>query len=109
MPWAYVAIFFGMILMVFRMGPVLGLVQSVVKVRMRAFAAATLFLVGTVIGSGGGPLIIGALNDYLDPTYGALSIRYSLLCVPAASMLGAIFFIWAGRYVKEDIKRSLAD
>jgi MFS family permease len=108
MPWAYVAIFFGMILMVFRMGPVLGLVQSVVKVRMRAFAAATLFLVGNIIGSGGGPLIIGALNDYLDPTYGALSIRYSLLCVPAASMLGALFFIWAGKHVREDIKRSLA-
>jgi MFS family permease len=108
MPWAYVAIFFAMILMVFRMGPVLGLVQSVVKVRMRAFAAATLFLIGTIVGSGGGPLMIGALNDYLDPTFGALSIRYSLLCVPAASMLGALFFIWAGKHVREDIKRSLA-
>jgi MFS family permease len=109
MPWAYVAIFFAMILMAFRMGPVLGLVQSVVKVRMRAFAAATLFMVGTIVGSGGGPLIIGALNDYLDPAYGALAIRYSLLCVPAASMIGALFFIWAGRHVKEDIKRSLAE
>ena len=82
--------------------------QSVVKVRMRAFAAATLFMVGTIVGSGAGPLIIGALNDPLDSAYGTMAIRYSLLCVPAASLIGALFFVWAGRSVKEDIKRSLA-
>jgi MFS family permease len=108
MPWAYVAAFCALLLMAFRMGPILGLVQSVVKVRMRAFAAATLFLIGTLIGSGGGPLLIGTLNDYLKPTYGVLAIRYSLLCVPIASMLGALFFIWAGRYVQQDLKKSMA-
>jgi len=109
MPWTYVGLFCSVLFMVFRMGPVLGLVQSVVKVRMRAFAAATLFLIGTLIGSGAGPLIIGAFNDFLNPTYGSLAIGYSLLCVPAASMLGALFFLWAGRHVKEDIKRSLVE
>jgi MFS family permease len=109
MPWTYVAIFCSVLLMAFRMGPVLGLVQSVVKVRMRAFAAATLFLIGTLFGSGAGPLIIGALNDLLNPTYGPLAIRYSLLCVPASSMFGALFFLWAGRHVKEDIRRSLLE
>jgi MFS family permease len=109
MPWTYVALFSALLLMAFRMGPVLGLVQSVVKVRMRAFAAALLFLIGTLVGSGAGPLIIGAVNDYLNPTYGPLAIRYSLLCVPAASMFGSLFFIWAGRYVKEDIRKSLAE
>jgi MFS family permease len=109
MPWTYVAVFFAMILMVFRMGPVLGLVQSVVKVRMRAFAAAMLFMVGTLVGSGGGPLIIGAINDYLSPAYGRLAIRYSLICVPAMSMVGALFFIWAGRYVRDDIRKSLVE
>lgn len=109
MPWTYVAVFFAMLLMVFRMGPILGLVQSVVKVRMRAFAAAMLFMVGTLVGSGGGPLIIGAINDYLNPAYGRLAIRYSLLCVPVMSMVGALFFLWAGRYVREDIRKSLAE
>jgi len=106
MPWAYVGAFFSMLLMGFRMGPILGLVQSVVKVRMRAFAAATLFLIGTLIGSGGGPLLIGALNDYLNSAHGAMAIRYSLLCVPVASAFGALFFIWAGRYVNADIRKS---
>ncbi len=109
MPWTYAALFCGMLLMVFRMGPILGLVQSVVKVRMRAFAAATLFMIGTLFGSGAGPLIIGAINDYLNPVYGRLAVRYSLLCVPAMSMLGALFFIWAGRHVREDIRKSMAD
>jgi MFS family permease len=98
-----------MILLTFRMGPILGLVQTVVKVRMRAFAAATLFMIGTIIGSAGGPLLIGALNDLLTPEYGDLAIRYSLLCVAAATMLGALFYLWAGRHVKEDIRRSMAD
>jgi MFS family permease len=109
MPWAYVAVFFAMILMAFRMGPILGLVQSVVKVRMRAFAAATLFMVGTLIGSGGGPLLIGAINDHLKPEYGTLAIRYSLLCVPIASMIGALLFLWAGRHILADIRRSTVD
>ena len=91
------------------MGPVLGSVQSIVKIRMQAFAAATLFLIGTLVGSGAGPLIIGACNDYLNPAYGVHAIRYSLLCVPAASMLGSLFFLWAGGHVKTDIMRSMGD
>jgi MFS family permease len=109
MPWAYVGLFFTMIFLTFRMGPILGLVQSVVKVRMRAFAAATLFMIGTIVGSAAGPLLIGALNDILEPRYGDLSIRYSLLCVSVFSMIGALFYIWAGRYVKADLKRSMAE
>jgi MFS family permease len=109
MPWAYVAVFCAMLFMAFRMGPILGLVQSVVKIRMRAFAAATLFMIGTLIGAGCGPLLIGAINDYLNPMHGIFAIRYSLLCVPIASVIGALFFIWAGRYVKEDIRKSLAE
>ena len=109
LPWAYVGLFLAMILMTFRMGPILGLVQSIVKVRMRAFAAATLFMIGTIVGSGVGPLLIGVLNDILEPGYGDLAIRYSLLCVSVASMIGALFYFWAGRYVQADIKKSLAE
>jgi MFS family permease len=109
MPWTYVALFFAMIFMVFRMGPVLGLVQSVVKIRMRAFAAAILFMIGNIVGGGIGPLIVGKINDHLNPTYGLEAIRYSLLCVPLLSVVGALFFIWAGKYVKEDIRKSMTE
>lgn len=108
MPWTWVALVCSLLLMAFRMGPILGVVQSVVKVRMRAFAAATFFMIGTLFGSGVGPLIVGVCNDSLNSTYGSLAIRYSLLVVPAMSMLGALFFFWAARYVKEDVKKSMA-
>lgn len=100
LPWTYVGLFFSMVLLTFRMGPILGLVQSIVRIRMRAFAAATLFMVGTIVGSSVGPLLIGVLNDVLEGRHGQFAIRYSLLCVGASSMVGAIFYIWAGRYVK---------
>jgi MFS family permease len=106
---AWAALFCSVLLMTFRMGPLLGLSQIVVKVRMRAFATATLFVIGNLFGSGAGPLIIGALNDHLNPTYGPLAVRYSLLCVPAASLIGASCYLWAGRYVKADIGRSLVE
>ena len=109
MPWAWVGLACSVLFMGFRMGPLLGLVQSVVKVRMRAFAAATIFMIGNLFGAGLGPLIIGASNDYLNSTYGPLAIRYSLLSVPAMSMLGALFFLGAVRHVKQDIKMSLME
>jgi MFS family permease len=109
MPWMYIALFCAMILMAFRMGPVLSLVQSVVKIRMRAFAVSILFMIGTVIGSGGAPYLVGAINDYLSPAYGQMAIRYSLLCVPILSMIAALFFIVAGKFVKEDIGKNMAD
>jgi hypothetical protein len=54
------------------------------------------------------PLIVDSINDHLGQEYGRFAIRYSLLCIPALSMLGALFFIWAGRYVREDIRKSAA-
>jgi MFS family permease len=109
LPWAWIFLFGSLILMCFRMGPLLGIIQGVVKVRMRAFAAATIFMIGTIFGSGVGPLAIGVINDHLDPTYGSLSIRYSLLIVPLMSMLAALFYYWASRHVKEDLQKSMSE
>jgi MFS family permease len=109
MPLAWAGLFASVFFMGFRMGPVLGLVQSVVKVRMRAFAAAIVFMGGNVFGLGCGPLIIGICNDLLTPTLGIEAIRSSMLSLPLTSMLGALFFIRATRYVTQDIYRSLAE
>jgi MFS family permease len=105
MPLAWFGLVAGVICTGFRMGPVLGLVQSVVKVRMRAFAAAVIFMIGNLFGYGLGPLFIGMSNDYLKPTYGPLAIRYSLISMPIMTMVGALFFLWAARYVKRDIQK----
>ena len=109
MPVAWVGLFTSVFFMGFRMGPVLGLVQTVVKVRMRAFAAAVIFMFGNLFGFGVGPFVIGACNDLLAPAFGKDAIRYSMLSLPLTSMLGALFFIMASRYVTRDIKNSLAE
>jgi MFS family permease len=109
MPLAWVGLFASVFFMGFRMGPVLGLVQSVVKIRMRAFAAAIIFMFGNLFGLGFGPLFIGICNDFLTPSFGAYAIRYSMLSLPLTSMLGALFFIRARRYVTQDIQRSLSE
>jgi hypothetical protein len=77
---------------------------------MRAFAAATIFLVGNLFGMGFGPLIVGGMNDLLKPTYGPVAIRYSLICVAATSMvIAGLFFLTAVKYVTADIERSLKE
>ena len=110
MPWAWVGLVIGIFLMGFRMGPVLGLVQTVVKVRMRAFAAATVFLSLE-------PLRLRrrafrhrrAADDLMKHTYGPLAVRYSLICVTVTAVIGAIFFLCATPYVAGDIERSLEE
>jgi len=109
LPLAWVGLFCSVFFMGFRMGPVLGLVQTIVKVRMRAFAAAIIFMFGNLFGFGVGPFIIGACNDLLMPVFGKYAIRYSMLSLPLTSMLGAVFFIMATRHVTRDIQRSQAE
>jgi MFS family permease len=109
MPLGWVGLFCSVFFMGFRMGPVLGLVQTVVKVRMRAFAAAVIFMFGNLFGQGVGPFIIGVCNDLLMPVLGKYAIRYSMLSLPLTSMLGALFFVMAARHVTRDIRRSQAE
>lgn len=60
-------------------GPLFGAIQSLSPTHMRATAIAVLYLFANLIGMGLGPLAAGALSDALAATYGAESLRYSLL------------------------------
>jgi MFS family permease len=109
MPMAWVLLALGVFLAGVRMGPIMGVVQTVVKVRMRAFAAATFFLTGMIFGMGLGPIIIGGLNDLLKPALGPLAIRYSLLAAAATSMIGAAFFLAAVRHLQADMAKNVVE
>jgi MFS family permease len=80
--------------------------QSLVPLRMRAVASAiTLFIINS-IGLGFGPLLAGALSDYLAADYGNESMRYSLLTI--AAVIGpwtAFHYIMAGRHIEDDLAR----
>jgi len=80
--------------------------QSLVPLRMRAVASAIVLFVINSIGLGFGPLLTGALSDYLAADYGSESMRYSLLTV--AAVVGpwtAFHYFMAGRHIESDLTR----
>lgn len=77
---------------------------SVSPPSMRAFVAALVLFCSFVIGGGFGPLIFGALNDLIVPTYGDQALRYSLLLGPALLALSGVLFLVASRTVDADTK-----
>ena len=60
------------------LGPVIAITYLLVKVRMRALASAILLFILNLIGLGGGPQVVGILNDALAPRLGAEAVLYSL-------------------------------
>jgi predicted MFS family arabinose efflux permease len=86
-------------------GPVYALTQALVTPTMRATASAVLVFVINLIGLGLGPLAVGALNDYLTPTYGPEAIRYSLLILVVANLIAAYHFSRAAGTIREDLAR----
>jgi MFS family permease len=91
---ALIAYFFAITFAAMHLGPAIAITYALVKVRMRALASAILLFILNMIGLGLGPLLVGILTDRMTPTYGAVSIRYSLMIV-ALSKFIAIWMFWS--------------
>jgi predicted MFS family arabinose efflux permease len=86
-------------------GPVHGLSQTLVQVRMRATISAIVNLVSNLLGVGLGAQLIGVLSDRFAPWAGDRSLRYAML-IGALFSLWAAFHYWAaGRTVRADLAR----
>jgi MFS family permease len=74
-------------------GPTYSAAQGLVPIKARAIAAAALLFFQNLIGLGLGPLFFGMLSDWLQPSFGADSVRYVLY---GAAVLGLVpaFFFW---------------
>lgn len=80
--------------------------QSLVPLRMRAVASALVLFIINSIGLGFGPLLAGALSDYLAAGYGNESMRYSLLIIGA--VIGpwtAFHYFMAGKHIERGLAR----
>jgi predicted MFS family arabinose efflux permease len=86
-------------------GSLWSLTQGLVAPRMRAVAAATQLAVLNFAGLFVGPLIVGALNDALEPRFGAGAIRWSLLAMAVIGASAAIFFRSCAQTLREDLVR----
>jgi predicted MFS family arabinose efflux permease len=79
------------------------LVQGLVAPGLRATASATQLAVTNIVGYGIGPVLVGALNDALAPSFGADAIRWSLLGAAIIGAASALFFWQCARTLREDL------
>ena len=89
-------------------GPTYAMAQGVAKPHMRSMAAAIVIFMLNLVGAALGPLIVGMLNDWLDPRFGVEAVRYSLLIVIIPHTLASIFNLMAARTLKEDLREASA-
>ncbi len=86
------------------LGPCLAVTHSLVDARKRAFSSAIFFFILNLIGLGFGPMIIGMLSDWLEPTYGVESLRYAFLFTLLTGLLSIWFFYKASTHYLSDLK-----
>ncbi len=77
---------------------------AIVRPRMRGMMTALFYFIYNLIGAGLGGLLIGMLNDALAPRFGDEAIRYSLMAMPAASVLAGVFYFLGSRTVNRDVE-----
>lgn len=104
-PLALVLLFLPTVFNSFYYGPTYSAAQGLVPMRARAIAAATLLFFQNLIGLGLGPLFFGMLSDWLQPTYGADSVRYVLYGAAVLGLVPAFFFWRCGLRLDEELDR----
>lgn len=90
-------------------GPLFALIHNSVPAALRALASSLFLLSMTLLGGGGGPLLIGVFSDLLSASFGIESLKYAMLAV---KLLGVMLFVhlWiALRHVKRDMDAANAD
>lgn len=96
------------LLLGFHLGPAFSMVQTLTKVRMRALASAITNLLCSLVGTGLGPFIVGAVSDLLLPRFGTAAVRYSLLLPALFPLMGAMSFWCAAWFLRADLARTVA-
>ena len=102
----YFGIFMTSLLTAFYLGPTIAITHSLVNAKMRAFASAILFFVLNLIGLGCGPLTIGILSDYFQPSYGDLSLRWALCATFISGAIALGFLYLASKNYLNDLEIS---
>ena len=79
----------------FHVGIIFAVLQSEAPVEMRSVVAAINLFVLNIIGMGLGPLMVGIVSDYMEPSVGIDSLRYGLLITTILPIWGAVH-MWRG-------------
>ncbi|MGH9685904.1 MAG: spinster family MFS transporter [Candidatus Acidiferrales bacterium] len=90
-------------------GPMVAVSHSVVKVGMRAFATALIYLVSELLGLGLGPWLIGIFNDHFQKRLGVDVIRYTMFPAALTTLIGGLLFVAAAQYLRRDMASAAAE
>jgi predicted MFS family arabinose efflux permease len=84
------------------LGPVISVIQHLVRPDMRATASAVFLFINNLIGIGVGTFAIGLLSDALQLEYGNDSLRYSILAGNGFYLVAASLFYLASKRLEKD-------
>ena len=87
----------------FYLSPSVALVQETVKPQERVLAGALLLLVMNLVGLGLGPLFLGAVSDFLKPTYPEHSLQLAFYTLAPFYVLAVLCFLWLARAFKREV------
>ena len=85
-------------------GPSFAMTQAISPLRMRSVATSLLLLTQTLIGQGIGPWLAGYISDYLKPSVGTASLRYSLVLVGLDNIWAALHYLIGARSLRQDLE-----
>ena len=74
-------------------GPLMAMIQNELPRERRVIGASVFLLTLTLLGAGGGPLLIGVLSDAFAASMGQASLRWAILIV---KLLGLLLFLHMG-------------
>lgn len=105
-PWIALLLLFPTVLLnATSIAPLWAANQAISPLRTRATSYAVIHLGLSAISGGLAPLIVGALNDLLDPRFGEHAIRYSLFLLVGTNVWGALHAYMAGKRLPGDLPR----
>jgi MFS family permease len=84
------------------LGPIISVIQHLVRPDMRATASAVFLFINNLIGIGLGTYAIGWLSDTLAVRFGEDSLRYSILAGTSFYLVAAALFFLAARHLARD-------
>jgi MFS family permease len=103
--WGFMALDgIGSVVLAGSLPALLAAVHAVCGNRRRATALAILFLLGSLIGAGVGPLVSGALSDHLSLSHGDAGLRYSLMLMMVVPILVSGTLLLCGRAMPADLE-----
>ena len=101
---AWILFTIGQMLALAWLGPVITAVQHIVLPSMRATASASFLFINNLIGIAFGIYFLGWMSDAMKAAHGEDSLRYSILYGLVFYLLAALFYLFAAKRLRADIK-----